>query len=286
MNKIFVSSVAFNPSVSLAEIIKYSNEYKLNFELSANLPFTKNVDDILKEFSNQFLIHNYFPRPEKDFVINLASYNDEIRNKSIEFATRNIQRCKKFNIPIYTIHSGFRFDPDANLLGKKFSSNNLVNYEQALEIFIDSLYTILKKTSTCNVKLLLENNVITLENLKTFGENPLLCCNSRDYMRLFEKLDDDRLGILVDYGHLKVSAKTLGYSIELFYKGLKDKIYAHHLSNNNSYKDTNEVFQDYTELNEIKDILRLSNHFVLEMVNLDVKLVFQQISLLEEYLAK
>src|ERR1035437_3807584 len=94
---IFVSSVALkNPS--LKDLKKLSEELNINIELNGNISYLENVDEVLQSFPNQVLIHNYFPKPENDFVINLASKDEEIRKKSIEFACQNIFRCEKFNI--------------------------------------------------------------------------------------------------------------------------------------------------------------------------------------------
>ena len=279
---IFISSVAFtNPS--LQQLIDISSELNINFELSANICYEKDIDNKLKNFRGKFLIHNYFPLPKKEFVINLASSNEDIRKKSIKFAIENIFRCKNFNIPIYSIHSGFRFDPIPNELGTKFKSMKLDNYESSFNLFVRSILKILDTTSDTNVRFLLENNVITAENLIAFNQNPLLCCDKNDYIKIFEIIDNKRLGILADFGHLKVSAKTLNFNLESFYEILKDKIFAHHLSSNNSLHDTNESFKNVSDFERIEYIEK-SEYITLEINNISCEEIIEQRDLLQSFI--
>ncbi|MDR3627009.1 MAG: TIM barrel protein [Ignavibacteriaceae bacterium] len=281
---IFISSVAVkNPSLNLLNDI--SKKYRINFELSANIIDEDNIDIKLCEFSSDFLIHNYFPKPIDDFVINLASSNEIIRKKSIEFACGNIFRCEKYKIPIYSIHSGFRFDPIPKYLGVTFDNVELNDYSSSFDLFIKSIREILNTTLSSSVSLLLENNVITKNNLNSFRQNPLLCCDTNDYIKLFSIVKDSRLGILADYGHLKVSANTLKFTTESFYETLKNRIYAHHLSFNNGLYDSNKPFKTSNIFDEIKYISN-SDYFTLEINNLDIEDMLKQKELLQKYLNK
>ncbi len=281
---IYISSVALRDP-ELQTIINISRDFDINFELSANITYEDKdkVDEKLRDFQNKFLIHNYFPRPHEDFVINLASSDVKIRKKSVEFACNNIKRCEKFGIPIYTIHSGFRFDPGSKHLGTTFKKVNLFDYNLSFDLFIESLKEILLTTGNSDVSLLIENNVLTFNNLKSFGENPLLCCDYTDYVKIFKIISDHRLGILADFGHLKVSANTLNFSLELFYEILKDKIYAHHLSDNDNLFDTNEPFENPEIFKKIKNI-EYSDYLVLEINNVTTEKILEQKELLQNFL--
>lgn len=279
---IYISSIVFkNPC--LEQLIEFSNNLEINIELSANIVYEKEIDNKLMNFKNKILIHNYFPRPQKDFFINLATSNEIIRRKSIKFAIDNIYRCNKYEIPVYSIHSGFRFDPILTQLGSTFENIELYDYELSFNLFVQSILEILDTTSNTNVSFLLENNVITSKNLKVFGQNPLLCCDKNDYIKLFEIVDNKRLGILADFGHLKVSSKSLNFNLESFYEILKDKIYAHHLSNNNSIQDTNESFENVNEFERIKCIEN-SDFITLEINNISVENTIKQINLLHSFI--
>ena len=52
------------------------------------------------------------------------------------------------------------------------------------------------------------------------------------------------VGLLLDVGHLKVSAKTEGFSAKKAMIKLKPFIKGYHLSENNGLSDTNEPFSD------------------------------------------
>ena len=85
MCDIFVSSAALkNHSIS-----KVSSKFKMHIE---NIEFSGGVyeGNILKKLNKvkkqqNILIHNYFPRPKKDFVLNLASENKNYFLKDPEF---------------------------------------------------------------------------------------------------------------------------------------------------------------------------------------------------------
>ncbi len=279
---IYISSVAFG-NITLKELVEQTNLYNLNVELSANIKYEKNVKYYLKKIKNNFLIHNYFPKPNVDFVLNLASTNETIKKLSIKHCIDNIRVCRQFGIKFFSVHSGFRFDPLPKQLGQEFTKYNLSSKHKALELFINSISCILNETKGSNVSLLLENNVLTAKNLNVFSENPLLCCTHDDYIKVLEVVKNHRLGVLVDYGHLKVTANTLNFSINTFYEELKNKIFLHHLSYNNSFEDQNKVFPNMNELTKIYDYL-INCDCVLEIKNLNIENVLNQLNLFNKFI--
>ena len=87
----------------------------------------------------------------------------------------------------------------------------------------------------------IENNVITIENFKKFKQNPLLLTHPDEIIKFFKKCDKD-VGLLLDVGHLKVSAKTLGFDLLKAHEMLKPYIKGYHLSDNNGLRDSNKKF--------------------------------------------
>ena len=53
---------------------------------------------------------------QKSFVLNIASFNEEIRSRSIKHIKGAIDFCKKINAKLYTFHPGFITDPKGSNL--------------------------------------------------------------------------------------------------------------------------------------------------------------------------
>ena len=87
--------------------------------------------------------------------------------------------------------------------------------------------------------LLIENNVLTKKNLKTFKKNPLLMTDYKDATKIMKNTPGN-VSLLLDVAHLKVSAKTLGFSKIEFIKKCNKWIKVYHLSDNNGHFDTND----------------------------------------------
>jgi sugar phosphate isomerase/epimerase len=61
-------------------------------------------------------------------------------------------------------------------------------------------------------------------------------------LEILERVENPQLGFLVDVGHLKVSARTLGFDPIAFIEQLADKTAVFHLSENDGLTDTNQLF--------------------------------------------
>ena len=58
----------------------------------------------------------------------------------------------------------------------------------------------------------------------------------------FFKKCDKNVGLLLDVGHLKVSAKTYGFNLFKAHEILKPYIEGYHLSDNDGFRDSNKGF--------------------------------------------
>jgi sugar phosphate isomerase/epimerase len=225
----------------VADLVATSRALGVSLEFSANTEYEPDIVRHLKKINGPFLIHNYFPRPKKDFTINLASENTRIRKESIAHCINAVKLCTLFRLPFYSVHAGFRLDVPPVHLGKQFPEIELLSYEDAYEFFLDSIRKILKETSSSPCKILIENNVITQQNMKGM-ENPLLMCHFVEMERLLTDLGDNQFGFLVDFGHLNVSSRTLGFSKECFLDALDDHMFCFHVHENNAEMDQHKAF--------------------------------------------
>ena len=82
-----------------------------NIELGSNHSHEKNYEYI-KNYKVNYCVHNYFPIPKKNIVVNIASQNKMIRKKSLLHVKNSITFSKKINARLYTFHPGFLTDPN------------------------------------------------------------------------------------------------------------------------------------------------------------------------------
>ncbi len=58
----------------------------LNIELSGGTKYYEGYEEDLlrlqEEYNLNYIVHNYFPPPRQDFILNLASLNDDIYQKT------------------------------------------------------------------------------------------------------------------------------------------------------------------------------------------------------------
>lgn len=212
-----------------------------NIELSGG-KYDPNVVTNINNLRNKayFGVHNYFPPPSKGFVLNLGSTNSYIYKKSINHVKKAIDLCNKIKSQEYSIHAGFRLDPEVDELGKKISSKRkLISKKECEENFYSALEEINCYGQMKGVKIYIENNVVTKWNQKQFNENPFLLSDAKDFFSFLEK-SPKNIKLLIDVAHLKVSANTLNFDPINLLRSLNKETSAYHLSDNDGLSDTNE----------------------------------------------
>ena len=241
---IYISTGGFNQK-SVIEVIKLLSKNNINaFELSGGI-YTDNLESKLKilrvNLNLQFIIISH--RHKNLFVLNLASLNENIYQESLNHIKKSIKLASLINSPFYSFHAGFLIDPKVKELGKTIKSNNLYDRDKCLERFIYSIKLLSKYASRYQIKLLVENNVITKSNLTKFDSNPLLMTDIKSTREIINNFDDN-LFFLVDVAHLKVSANTLNFDACEYLEVFKNKIGGYHLSDNNGLVDSNKEISD------------------------------------------
>lgn len=225
----------------------------VDIELSGGTKYYEGYeDDLLKlkdKYNLNYLLHNYFPPPKEEFILNLASLNNDIYQKSIQHCERALALSKKLGSKKFGFHAGYFIDIATKEIGKNISRTSLFDKGKAVERFCQG-YQHLKGVAG-DVELYLENNVLSSSNAKTFqGENPLMLTDYRGYVELKTFID---FKLLLDVAHLNVSATTLGLDfVEQLEKLLLISDYVH-LSDNDGSHDQARCFN--TE-SKILDILK------------------------------
>jgi sugar phosphate isomerase/epimerase len=194
----------------------------------------------LVRIDSPFLVHNYFPPPEEPFILNLASADPIIRQRSLDLAQQAILLSRQLNAPFYAIHAGFVTDPygfgNPYFLYPEITEANA--RQNAFKRFIDALSIVNQVAARHDVELLVENNVCAPE---IWGQ--VLLDRADEFLQLFEAMDSPNLGVLVDFGHLNVAAHTLGFDRLDFIERLTPYIRCFHVHDNDGTHDTHRPVQ-------------------------------------------
>jgi len=240
---IYLSTGGFQNLTPQSVIQKFNEKGIKSIELSGGkyVDQKKIIKFLKKRNDLNYSLHNYFPVPKKSFVINLASIEKKIFKKTFLNIKKSINISSKLNLKYFSFHAGFLFNPNIKDLGKKFTKVKLQNRKKSMKLFLNRVNLLAKGAKKNNVKILIENNVITKENYKRFNQDPLLLTHPKEIIDFFRKCHKN-VGLLLDVGHLKVSAKTYGFDIFKAHEMLKPYIDGYHLSDNDGLKDSNDEF--------------------------------------------
>lgn len=226
-----------------------------NIELTAGTNYYNGVEDDLINlkiaYKHNYICHHYFPPAEEPFVLNLASLDNDIYQKTLYCLEKAIKLSKKLNAAKFGLHAGLFLDIEVDELGGDFRYHKLFDRGKCLKRFCEG-FNILKKLAG-NLELYIENNVISCANFKKFeGLSPFMMTNYQEYLELSKLID---FKLLLDIGHLKVSSASLGSNFE----DELDKMIAFsdylHISDNNGLSDQNRHLSSESDL-----LPRLKNH--------------------------
>lgn len=248
---------------SIQELV--DNGFK-NIELSGGTKYYDGFENDLFELKDKYnlnyICHNYFPPPKEHFVLNLASLNDDIYNKTFSHLLCAIELSKKLDAKTFGFHAGFFLDIKVSEIGKKISKENLFNKKKSIHRFCNG-YNELKKISD-DIKLYVENNVFSSTNAKTYeNDNLFMLTNSNEYEELKNIID---FNLLLDIAHLKVSSNTLNLNFKTEFNNLINYSDYIHISDNDAYHDLNNPLKKNSPLIEVLNTNNLKEKtFTLEI---------------------
>jgi len=224
-----------------------------NIELSGGTEFYEGYEEDLfglkEKYHLNFLVHNYFPPPKEDFVLNLASLDDAIYEKSLAQLRKAIRLASLLGVDKFGFHAGFYVDIAVGEIGKAVSARRLYDTKQAYERFCKG-FNLIKKESK-EIQIYIENNVYSKTNYSIYGlQNPFMLTSPAGYRELQERID---FKLLLDVAHLYVSSQTLGFDFDLYLDQMVMETDYIHLSDNDGYHDQNAAFTSNSKLlNKIK----------------------------------
>lgn len=219
-----------------------------NIELSGGTEYYDGFEDDLlklkKKYNLNYICHNYFPPPKEHFVLNLASLDDEVYDKTFEHLTNAIELSKKLGARKFGFHSGFFIDIKVSEIGKKISKVNLFDKSKSIQRFCDGVKKL--QSLSGDLELYIENNVFSSTNAKTYeNDNLFMLTNSSEYQKLKNMIN---FNLLLDVAHLKVSSKTLELDFEEELSYMISQSDYIHISDNDALHDLNHKLQKDSNL--------------------------------------
>jgi sugar phosphate isomerase/epimerase len=235
---VFVSTACLPQSAPLHRRLSVYGSFDLKrVELGARVSVTpEDVERVVGQVDRgwQFLVHNYFPPPPVPFVLNLASEDEATRWRSLDLIDRALALTSRLGATYYSVHGGFVTDPVSfGTTSFVFPPVRLGEASAAMDRFVATVTTALRSAERYGVQLLVENNVCSPEL-----RGKVLFTTAQEFQDLFDAVPSPYLGMLLDTGHLHVSAATLGFDPEVFVSDVAPYVRAIHLHDNDGFSDT------------------------------------------------
>ncbi len=243
--QLYISTGAFKTR-DVGEILDVSLGAGIHhLELSSGACFAEDMLERVRQYHGKpmsYLVHNYFPPPREPFVLNLASTDVAILARSREHCRKAIDLAEELESPFYSVHAGAAMNARPEDLGRPQIHLVHQNIDQAYENFVESAAGLAQYAASRGLRLLIENHVVAPFNLIE-GENRFLFASTaEDILRLMEDVDAPNLGLLLDVGHLKVTAASLGFEPSRLVERVAPYVRAFHLSDNDGKSDQNLPF--------------------------------------------
>ena len=242
---IYISTQCLPAGEPLLERLKRLYAAGLHHIELSNYPLTDSEDFHFwaKEFPGQLMLHHFFPPAQKNLVLNLASPNDELRSETLDFFMRGLDYSVVCNAKFYSIHAGYITDPvGRDEHGFVFHSKTAVKKSQALNRYVESLILLAQYAKERGVKLLVENNVVAEHH-----RGKLLLSTPSEFQEFYARWPENlQLGILLDWGHWQITARTFQEDLDGF-AGLNERVMGLHLHSNNRLDDQHQPFEIETD---------------------------------------
>jgi sugar phosphate isomerase/epimerase len=186
-----------------------------------------------------YLVHNYFPPPPSTFVLNLASPDPQLRSRSLQFVLAAISLAAEIGSSLYSVHAGFVTDP-VGFDGAHFvlpAPQSAQEADRASERLAEGLQVAVERAHELGVRLAVEN----LDVLES-DVGRIVPAAPEEFGRLLAEIDG--LGLLLDTGHLNVTARTLGFDRATFVDEVAPYVSAFHVHDNHGLADTHLPVSD------------------------------------------
>jgi sugar phosphate isomerase/epimerase len=212
-------------------------------EFTGNIRYEPNIETVLLDLQKSrkldMCVHNYFPPPPSEFVLNLASRDPAIKEQSRTLISRAVSLSEKLGKSLFTCHPGFRH----NLLPRQH--NHFFVTSDMLACSEDDFYA---SVDELLASVLPPNFRLGIENLspKSSDDAYSFLTSDRDiehFLDYYKK--ENRIGLLLDLGHLEVAAFLCGFNhracLDKILRDHASRIFEIHVSENDGRQDSHGV---------------------------------------------
>lgn len=240
-----------------------------NIELSGGTDYYDGLEQELRQLKQdhnlRYACHAYFPPPKDPFVVNLASCNDRIYKQSIVHYENCIEMLKRLHCCVLSIHAGFMVEIGIEEIGSTLNGRVIYEEEKAYDRFCSAYEYIAGLCAAGGITLFLENNVLNAENYQQFHfKNHIMMTDYRSIMKMKERIT---FNLLLDLGHLHVSAKTLHLDYAKECENLGEYVKWVHLSENDGIFDEHRPLEkDSPIVHEFRKMYKPHMNITLETV--------------------
>lgn len=277
---LYVSTTFFHDGTSIHDALEICNSYDITaVELGSNHSFDPDPLKTIKKYPFSYLVHNYFPIPHVPFVLNIASVDESIREKSIRHIYNAIDFCADAGAHLYTFHPGFITDP-------KGSNQNQQNYDFQWDDSAKKEYPLafdhmLRNIEKCVEYAAKKGIKIAIETEGSLHKKDhLLMQRPNEYEKLFKYYSPSDIGVNLNIGHLRLAMEAFQFSWKEFIEVIGNRLVAMELSHNNGEVDEHLPLQSdgwYWDI--IVDKRFESAYKILEFRNTTISEVKQNIEL-------
>lgn len=260
---IYVSTGGFN-NHTVEHSIQLLQNFQ-NIEVSGGRYNKEQVRKIIEISSKKnILLHNYAPPPETPFVLNLGSLNPEIEKLSYEHILNAIQLTHQISGKFYAIHAPYAVDPQPAQMGKPLQNLEIADYTEVLQKFCRNYSELRKYATQLNIELLVENNVMTSQNLKNLTKYGLTFCDNFGANELIRHTQGE-IGFLIDFAHLEISSRALNFDVTHFLNTCEQYTRGIHLSETCGTKDDNKKIHKNSFLFKYKEFWKNYPYITVEV---------------------
>lgn len=205
-----------------------------NIELSGGSAYNRNLLEKLIALKNEesvnFLLHGYFPPPEKHFLLNFADTGERTK----DFIRTSMTYVKALDIPYYSIHAGFKKDFVAD-------ENELLSEADGARAY--ALDDMMKNIEWFSNEF--NDARIVIENMYPNNMNTDCAYHMHIDDIISFYLNFPEAYLLLDLGHLNISAGMMDFNfldaLDELFTGFSRNILEIHLSDNDGRDDLHRL---------------------------------------------
>ena len=247
---VFVSTTFATDGSSVYETVKVLAERNiLNIELGSTHKYENDLHSKLIGIGGNYITHNFFPPINERLVLNIASTDERIRHKSLQFMRHAIDFAERIGAGIYTIHPGFLIDPtgesrtlknydfDFSSISSPITSSD---YKKCFKIFINSLNEISSYVENKHI-------IIAVETQGSVSKKDFVIFSKpEDFSTFLSENQNPKIGINLNLAHLHLASNAWRFDMHELVETLKSRIVAVEVSHNNGVEDEHQALRPNT----------------------------------------